>query len=224
MPSDLVAFLERTERMAGYPQAARADLVIRRSDGSTTRGLLVVDPKAGKLLLALQKPPWRALMPLDWGKGKALHKGRVVTWDANQPAPGTELRPMEFFPFWRGNYESAFVSDETTNEKTVMLYTAKKTPYELFVITFDKTKLTPLEIKYYEESMSNLVRLRRNSGFVMVGSRPRPAAIEIDDFAENRHCRIELKWQAEPELPEGLLDEAKFATVPLTWSESGAAP
>ncbi len=218
MPSDLVAFLERTERMASYPKAVAADIVFERG-GDRDQAFAAVDPEAGKLFLAVRSTGWRALMPLGWNDGVAIRKGRKTAWKADQPAPGTDLRPMEFFPFWRSNYEMAFVSDENRTEKTITLYTNKVSPYELLVITFDKTRLVPTTIKYYRESMNALERLRRNSDFVMVGSRPRPQTITFDDFQENRHSKCRLRWRVLEQVPGALFSEDTFARAEVDWPE-----
>lgn len=219
MPSDLVAFLERTERMASYPKAVAADISIERGE-SWDQAFVAVSPDAGKLFLAVHSSGWRALMPLDWNDGVAVNDGTRKPWKADQPAPGTDLRPMEFFPFWRSNYAMAFISDENRTEKTITFYTDKVSPYQLMVITFDKTRLVPTMVKYYQGSMNTLVRLRRNSNFSMVGSRLRPQSIAFDDFQENRHSKCRLRWRILDELPPGLFSEKTFAEATIDWPEA----
>ncbi len=219
VPSDLVAFLERTERMASYPKAVAADISIEHGD-SHDRAFVAVNPEAGKLFLAVRSSGWRALMPLDWNDGIAVRDGKRKPWKADQPAPGTDLRPMEFFPFWRSNYGMAFISDENRTEKTITFYTDKVSPYELIVITFDKTRLVPTMVKYYQGAMNTLVRLRRNSDFSMVGSRLRPRSIVFDDFQENRHSKCRLRWRILDEVPADLFSENTFAEATIAWPKA----
>ena len=219
MPSDLVAFLERTERMASYPKAVAADISMERG-GVRDRAFLAVDPEAGKMFLAVHSSGWRALMPLDWNDGIAVDSGKRTPWKADQPAPGTDLRPMEFFPFWRSNYETAFISDENRTEKTITFYTDKVSPYALMVLTFDKTRLVPTMVKYYQGSTKTLVRLRRNADFSVVGSRLRPGSILFDDFQENRHSKCRLHWRMLDDPPADLFSEKTFAEASIDWPQA----
>ncbi len=217
--SDLAAFLERAERMAEFPGAVRADITIKRDGEVVDTAVLIIDPKSKREFLALRKAGWRALVPLAWGRGKAIAKqgapARILGVD--DPLPGSDLRPMEFFPFWRTDYSTAFISDSNRLEKTITLYAPANTPYVLFVITFDKEKLVPLVTKYYRENMNNLVRLRRDSNFVMVGSRPRPQRIDITNFADHTETELELRWSVLDQVPSGLMDEARFDKIALEW-------
>jgi hypothetical protein len=65
--------------------------------------------------------------------------------------------------------------------------------------------------------MNNLVRLRRDSEFVMVGSRPRPTQIEIRDFTENSTTVYQLTWRALDSVPAGLTQESSFDKAAIEW-------
>jgi hypothetical protein len=216
--SDLVAFLQRAERMTTFSKPARADIRITKGGALVDTAVLFIDPTAGRQFVALKSSGWRALMPLDWASGKAVNDGgTAAAFGADDPIPGTDLRADDFFTLWRTDYATAFISDSTRMEKTVSLYARKELPYVLFVITFDKEKLVPLTIKYYRENMNNLVRLRRDSEFVMVGSRPRPRKIEIQDFTENSKTVAEIAWHALESVPTGFTDEASFHKTAVEW-------
>jgi len=218
--SDLAAFLERAEKMATFSGPVRADIRVLRGTELLDQAVVVIDPAAGREFLALRSSGWRALMPLNWSAGKAAPSrgGKLEGFGPDQPLPRTDLRAIDFFPFWDCDYRTAFISDSTRLEKTVTLYARKDTPYVLFVITFDKEKLVPLTLKFYKDSMNNLVRLRRDSDFVMVGSRPRPRRVDIQDFVENTSTTLELAWRALESVPSGLIDEASFPTANLDWA------
>jgi len=217
--ADLAAFLERTEKMSEYTAAARADISLRRGDGDTDQAVLIVDPTTKRLLIALRASGWRALMPLDWQQGTVVKGAGAAAqpFTADEPLAGTDLRAMEFFAFWKGDYSTAFVSDNNRTEKVITLYASKNLPYVLFVIAFDKSTLVPLNVKYYKDAMSNLVRVRKDSDHVMVGSRPRPSKIEITDYTENRTTSLELQWRSLDHAPRELTDPASFATAEIDW-------
>jgi hypothetical protein len=109
------------------------------------------------------------------------------------------------------------VSDNNRTEKVITLYASKGLPYVLFVIAFDKATLVPLVAKYYKDAMSNLVRVRKDSDHVMVGSRPRPRKMEITDYTENRTTTFDLQWRVLEETPRELVDPATFAEAAIDW-------
>ena len=217
--SDLSAFLERAEQMSLFPKPVRADIKITRDEKPVDAAVLIFDPTANREFFALKSSGWRALMPIGWGEGKAVTSAgkSPVTHSSDEPLGTTGLRGMEFFPFWKTDYTTAFVSDSNRTEKTVTLYAKTGLPYVLFVITFDKEKLVPLAIKYYRDNMNNLVRLRRDSDFVMVGSRPRPRHIELRDFTENTNVVYEFTWRTLDSVPEGLTKDQTFYKAQLDW-------
>lgn len=217
--NDLAAFLERTEKMAAYPHPVRADIRLVHGDFADD-AVVIIDPSAKRQFLALKSSGWRALMPLDWSAGKAADTTtgtKVATFGSDQPLPRTDLRAMDFFPFWEGDYDKAFISDTNRLEKTVTLYARPGLPYVLFVITFDKEKLVPLAMKFYKDTVNNLVRLRRDTDIVMVGARPRPRHIEIQDFAENSTTTLDLTWRTLDSVPAGLTDDAAFQKADIDW-------
>ncbi len=217
--SDLVAFLERTERMGDFQAPVRADITIHNKDGAVEEAVLIVSPQHKRQFFAFKSTGWRALMPVGWGIGKAIKAAgdKPTACGVDEPLSGTDLRAMEFFAFWHTDYSTAFISDSNRLEKTVTLYAPDETPYILFVITFDKAKLVPLATKYYKNQMSNLVRMRKDSDHVMVGSRPRPQKIEIDDYAENTKTTIELSWKVLESVPAEAMDEVKFGEAKIDW-------
>lgn len=217
--SDLVAFLERTERMGDYLAPLRADITVRHADDSVEEAVLIVSPQHKRQFLAFKSSGWRALLPIGWGTGKAIAEagGKATAYGVDQPLGGTGLRAIEFFPFWQADYATAFISDSNRLEKTVTLYAPKSVPYVLFVITFDKAKLVPLAAKYYKNEMSNLVRMRKDSDHVMVGSRPRPQKIEINDYTENTKTILELSWKVLDSVPAEAMDDARFGDVKIDW-------
>jgi hypothetical protein len=223
--ADLTAFLERTERMAAFTGAVRADIRISRGGTVVDEAVVVVDSKAARAFIAQKSSGWRALVPLGWNSGTAAKPGaKPGPFAADEPIPGTDLRAIDFTPFWKGDYANAFISDANRLEKTITLYPAKQLPYVLFVVTFDKEKLVPLTSKFYRENMNNLVRLRRDSDFAMVGSRPRPRHVEIQDFAENTSTVLDISWQTLETVPAGLTDDTAFQKTEIAWPSAAPPP
>lgn len=196
--SDLSAFLERAERMATVNEKVQADVTIREADGSTRKAVLILDPAAGGTQIFEQTDTgWRSETPLGWMTGKVVRKtGEApAKIGVDDPLAGTDLRGIDFFPFWKTDYSKSYISDENATEETVSIYAEPGRPYSLFVVSFDKTRLVPRMIKYYRDSFSNLVRIRTDKNHVMVGSRPRPTEILIRDFATNSLRTYTFEWK-----------------------------
>lgn len=195
---DLAAFLTRAEKMSSLTQKVEADVVIRDSRGPETKAHLVIDPAGGGTVTYEESASgWKSETPLDWKDGKAVAKAGAASarLGIDDPLGSGDLRGIDFFPFWKTDYSKAFTSDENTQEETVSIYADEGRPYVLYVITFDKAKLMPRMIKFYRDSFNNLVRIRTDKDWVMVGSRPLPGKILMKDFAGNTLRTYEFQWK-----------------------------
>jgi len=196
---DLSAWLERTERMNTANDKVEADVVVRDPSGTVRKLHVAIDPAGdGKLTVEAADTGWKSETPLAWKDGGTVVRKTGASPEkigVDEPLAGTELRGIDFFPFWKTDYARALTSDENTREHTISLYADKGRPYALYVVTFDKEKMVPRMLKYYRESFSNLVRIRTDKGWVMVGSRPRPGAILIKDFKTNALATYTFSWK-----------------------------
>jgi hypothetical protein len=195
---DLAAYLERVERMNTANEKVEADVVVREADGTTRSLRLSIDPAGdGRLVLEDAASGWKSETPLAWKEGTVVRKtgDKPATIGVDEPLAGTDLRGIDFFPFWKTDYGRALTSDENVREHTISLYADKGRPYSLYVVTFDKEKMVPRMLKFYRDSFNNLVRIRTDKGWVMVGSRPRPGAMLVKDFAANTLRTYTFSWR-----------------------------
>lgn len=195
---DLAAFLERAERMTAANEKVEADVTIRDSDGTESKAHIVLDPAGGGTMVFEQAATgWKSETPLAWKEGKAVTKTGAPSSKIgiDDPLGSTDLRGIDFFPFWKTDYSRALTSDENTLEQTVSLYADDGRPYALYVVTFDKAKLVPRMIKYYRDTFNNLVRIRTDKDWVMVGSRPRPTKMLIQDYATHSMRIYTFDWK-----------------------------
>lgn len=208
---DLAAWLERAERMNTGNDTVEADIAVRDTGGQTRKLHVSIDPAGdGKVVLEAADIGWRSETPLAWKDGTAVRKtgAAPVKISADEPLAGTDLRGIDFFPFWKTDYSRALTSDENTREHTISLYADKGRPYSLYVVTFDKEKMVPRMLKFYRDSFNNLVRIRTDKSWVMVGSRPRPGAMLVKDFSANTLRTYTFSWklagaaEAVPAAPE----------------------
>jgi len=217
--SDLTAFLERAAGMMAYSSPVRADISITNADGTTSKATAIIDGKSKRLFYATEDGSWRALVPLSWegtGRVSATKGAKPTAFGPDDRLGNTDLRAIAFFPAWaHANMQTAFVSDNSRLEKTVTLYAPEKDPYMLYVITFDKEKIVPRLVKYYAGQMNNLVRIQKDSDHVMVGARPRPRKIVINNYEDNTETTFDIDWKLLETLPATLLDESTFYTASL---------
>ncbi len=207
--NDLVAFLERADRMATGQKPVRADVTWKDSDGSTGRCVVYLDPASGgRQLLAAEASGFRSETPLGWeGEGRAVRGAgaKPEKIGVDDVLGDCGLRGIDFFPFWKTDYTTAFISDQNHRAKTVSLYAADERPYKLYVIEFDIAKMVPLTMKFYRAAFNDLVRVRTDSGHVLAGARPRPTKIEIRRFPENASRTYTLEWSSVESVPEDFL-------------------
>lgn len=195
---DLAAWLERAERMNTANDKVEADVVVRTATGNTRTLYLSIDPAGdGKLTVEAPDTGWKSETSLTWKDGTVVRKTGAKTekFGVDDPIAETDLRGIDFFPFWKTDYARALTSDENTTDHTISLYADKGRPYSLYVVTFEKEKMVPSLIKYFRDSFSNLVRIRTDKGWVMVGSRPRPGAMLIKDFGTGALRTYTFSWK-----------------------------
>ena len=195
---DLAAWLERAERMNTANDKVEADVTVRDSAGTTRVLHLSIDPAGdGKLVVEAADTGWKSETPLTWKDGTVVRKtgAKPEKFGVDDPIADTDLRGIDFFPFWKTDYGRALTSDENTTDHTISLYADKGRPYVLYVVTFDKEKMVPTLIKYFRDSFNNMVRIRTDKGWVMVGSRPRPGAMLIKDFAGGGLRTYTFSWK-----------------------------
>jgi hypothetical protein len=217
--SDLTAFIQRAEKMTQLNRPVRADVRVTRPGGALDAVIVFADPEKKKVFVAARSDGFRALHALDWSAGKSVTTAapKPASHGADDEMGEIGLRAMDFFPAWATDYSTAFISDESKMEKTVTIYGKERSPYSLFVVTFDKERLVPLITKYYRERFNNLVRLRKDGDHVLVGARPRPQKISVTDYVENSTVEYEIDWSEVDAVPADLFDDAKFATATVPW-------
>lgn len=195
---ELPAFLERAERMATVNEAVEAEVTITEADGGTRKAHLALSPKDdGTLTFDESTMGWTSTTPLAWKQGQATVKtgSSPAAFGVNDSLAGTDLRGIDYFPFWKTDYGRAFVSDTNAQEQTVSLFADQGRPYSLYVLTFDKERFVPTMIKFYKDSFSNLTRIRTNEDYVLVGSRLRPQKVTERDFTTNTTRTYTFVWK-----------------------------
>lgn len=207
---DLTAFLKAATAAARPTAPLRADgeVVTVSPDGTVRDQLAVLRRPNGDMYLELRKAGVRALVLAD---GKTA---LIVPSKGGSPEPfaldaelaGSEFTREDLRPFDAELYRSPAIADSSSEDMTVSL-TPAQSQYALQVITFDRAKKVPLVVKNYKDTASNLVKMRRNTGWVSVGGIWLPTDVSMENFPMRVTSTATLHWQATDDVP-ALFDPA----------------
>ncbi len=175
-----------------------------RADGQITReGAAPV----GILLLARGD---RIYLQTSTGTRALIRPGRVavpgdgggVTRAAlDAPLPGTDILLGDLAPFTAGDLATPQVSDDGPAGIVVTGAPGRPSPYVLLVETIDPEHQIIVRTKYYRETITNMVKMRRDFDPVEVGGRWRSTRITVEAFRPPNTTTMTLTWREAPETP-----------------------
>jgi len=195
------------------PRLLRADVHVER-DG-TPAGDAALLARGQRLYLETRSGTRALLSP---GKVVIVRKGRLVRAPVGATLPGTDVLLEDLEPFGVGRMPVAQVSDENPVGVVVTGAPAPPSAYALLVITIDPERNVIAQTKYYRDSISNLVKIRKDDDFTQVGGRWRPATIGFEGLRPPSTTRLGLTWREAPDAPAALLTPAGLrAPSPLAW-------
>jgi hypothetical protein len=139
-----------------------------------------------------------------------VRPGTILMADDGEatPAPPAtavagDLLLEDLTPFTTASLAYPQVSDEGPSGTVVTSAPAGKSIYALLVLTIDPERAAVRGTKYYEGSVSDLVKFRTDE-LVDVGGRPRPSVITVERVAPPRTTKLRLKWREAPDVPAAL--------------------
>lgn len=181
---------------ARAPQPLRADGQITR-EGAAPVGVVLL--QRGDRLYLQTSTGTRAL----------IRPGRVVVRDAkgltraapDAPLPGTDLLLGDLAPFTVGDLATPQVSDDGPAGLVVTGAPARPSPYVLLVETIDPEHEIVVRVKYYRDTITNMVKMRRDYDPVEVAGRWRPSRITVEAFRPPNTTTLTLTWREAPDTP-----------------------
>ena len=90
-----------------------------------------------------------------------------------------------------------------------------KTQYSLTVWKIDRAKGVPIQVLYYRDTMSNLVKMLRLEDHVSVGNKWRPQRLVMQDYKLRTKDAVSLTWQQDPKFPPELFDPKSLGDAAL---------
>lgn len=212
---DLAALLAGATA-AGRPSTAiRGDgeLVTTSPEGTTKARIAVLQRPSGDLYFEVQPPEARALLLADGSAWISPAAGKPpAAFAADAPLASSEFSREDLQPFDASRYGSPTIVDRNPSQTTVQL-DPHQSQYTLVVVTFDREKQVPTKVMSYKDTLSNLLRMRRERGHQQVGGRWLPTEIEIENFPLKVTSALTLKWSAVDDAA-ARFDPKTFATAP----------
>lgn len=210
---DLRAFLAEVEEAGRFPTSARAELRVHVKERGDERHYDGVVAYSGHdLYLELRQPASRVV--IHTGKDSIERVHQISGNDPELPVSGTAYDVVgattlivdDFRSFRAGVFKTPQITSETKRTLLVSGAPADASPYVLLVYLLDREKHVPTRVQYYERTLSNLVRMRRDTESVRVSDQWLPGRTEIEDYRTGTVTTIERRWTVGTELPPDLFD------------------
>jgi hypothetical protein len=196
------------------PTPLRADVRIEREDVPPIEAVLL---ERGRRRYLETRSGTRALL----SPGKVVvARGDRVRWAAVGAAlDGSDVLLEDLEPFGVGSLQVPQVSDEGPTGVVVTGAPRPPSAYALLVRTIDPDRAVIVRTKYYQESVTNLVKMSTNEGFVEVGGRWRPGTTAVERFRpDTRSTTVTFRWREAPDAPAAAFTPAGLrAPSPIAW-------
>jgi hypothetical protein len=111
------------------------------------------------------------------------------------------------------------ISDEGPAGVVITAAPARGSAYALLVHTVDPERAVIVRTLYYRESVSNLVKTRRNSALVQLAGRWRPGEMAFESV-RGPTTKLSLTWREAGDAPAALFEERGLAQPSgLAWPQ-----
>jgi hypothetical protein len=189
---------------ARAPAALRADVRIEAPGGAPPERVIVLDRGAARYVE--HENGTRAL--LASGRRLVVRSGRATEAAGDAPLGDTGLVLDDLLPFRADSLEVPQISDDGPAGVVVTGAPAGPSPWTLLVHTIDRERHAIVKTLSYRDTISNLARIRRGTGWVRVEGRWRPTVLVVESVRDARTTRCELGWRPAPDTPPTLFEPA----------------
>ena len=184
------------------PIRGTGELVTTSPELTTKQQITIVQRPNGDLYFELQPSGTRALLRVNGDALLSPAAGKAaVPFALDAGLGGSELSREDLMPFSVARFGSPTVVDRNGTETTVSLDPRKPSQYSLEVITFDREKQAPVKVMVYKDTLSNLLKMRRDSGFVQVAGRWLPTTVTMENFSLRSTSTLTLTWAETADAP-----------------------
>ena len=206
---DLDNFLRSVEQAAQVTTPLRGDGQFQVTSPQATHDdqvALILRPPADTYI-ELHQAGLKAIVMDQTGEASLFKPGdgkaEAFPLDAN--FAGSDFNREDLLPFRVSSYKEPRISDESGDGVTVTLFPTTP-PYSLIVITFDRDKKVPRKTLYYRDTLNNLVKMRRDDDYVLVGRKWMPTTMSMETFKLRTRTTFTLRWSQDANVPPELFD------------------
>jgi len=211
MVGDLEAFLRAVEAASAVTVPLRADgqMEAQLATGQLRSDLVMILRPPADTYIELREGQRKALLLPSAGTAYRLYTtgGKAEAFAQNATFADSDFTREDLEPFQLARYGNWLIADESGGEITVTLL-PKSSQYTMLVTTFDVERKVPLKTLYYQDTLNNLVKIRREGDYTLVGRKWMPSAISMENFKFRTTTALRLAWTQGAEFPPELFDPA----------------
>jgi outer membrane lipoprotein-sorting protein len=206
---NLEEFLHNAEQAAQVATPLRGDGQFEVASGNGLRRdevAMIVRPPTD-MYVELRQEGIRALLLNEKGEDSRVktNAGKPVEFPLDASFADSDFTREDLLPFRLASYKQPRISDESASDITITFF--PMTPqYSLVVMTFDRDKKVPRKTLYYRDTLNNLVKLRRDDGYILVGRKWMPTVVSMETFKLRTHTSFNVRWSQDPQFPPELFD------------------
>lgn len=194
--ADVRELLRPVASNARAPKALRADGQITREGAAPVDVVLLA--RGDRIYLQTSTGTRALIRP---GRAVVAGPDGLTRATPETPLPGTDLLLFDLAPFTAGDFAMPQVSDDGPAGIVVTGAPARPSAYVLLVETIDPDHHLVVRTKYYRETVTNMVKMRRDFDPVEIGDRWRPTRITVEAFRPPNTTTLTLTWREAPETP-----------------------
>jgi hypothetical protein len=200
--------VERLAEHARFDAPTRADVRIECTEPCPKAGSQAIVLARGDAVYVELRSGLRALVRPD--RIVVAEAGKVGAAPPGKTLGDTNVLLEDLVVFTAASLSVPQISDDGPAGVVVTAAPAKGSAYALMVHTIDRERAVILRTLYYRDSVSNLVKTRRNTGFVQVASRWRPAEMTFESI-RGATTKLTLAWREAADAPAALFEEGGLA-------------
>lgn len=198
------ALLPRVEAAARFDRPLRAD--VRIACEPACRAARAILLGRGDAVYVEVENGMRALVRPD-GAWVATD-GRPAPAAPDQSLGDTVVLLADLAVFDRRRLRTPQISDEGPTEIVLTAEPVPPSAYALVVHTVDPATARIVKTLYFQGSVGNLTKLRRDTGFSTVAGSERPTEIRVEALRQGVTTRLALRWREAPDAPAALFEPA----------------
>jgi len=203
----LPELLDGVAKSARFDPPQRADIRIDCAAGCAAAGKrAILVGRADRVYLEVEAGPRVLVGP---GVMQVAPGGKAV--DPGTPVAGTDLAMEDLLAFDPHRLAYPMVSDDGPAGLVIMSAPSGTSSYALLVYTIERARHVIVKTQYYQGSVGNLTKMRRDGGLVEQDGHWRPTEVTIDNLRAGTSTRLQLTWRAAGDVPAALFEPEGLA-------------